>query len=291
MLGIVTNCDLRAAGSAANDTANNKVAESSPSPAKTPIETVNITETQPTDLSKIPTATYCELVKNAAEYDRKIVRLRVIYFIGFEKTYFYDSRCEKDSAPEAPENVPAQMWAEWDKTLMTKGDSDEAKMNRQLNGFGRKDVTVIGRFYSTNEQNERDAPNLFGHMNCCRFLFRIMRVEKVSNSNEKMAQTINDYGKLIKFAPLQKLEFADFTLEFKDDVQVFVAIPQPGKTLPKSGFRITRGNSSIMVWENEEGDNTPIKFEFGGANYRLEAGIYDKSGRLAKDELIVSKVN
>jgi hypothetical protein len=62
-------------------------------------------------------------------------------------------------------------------------------LNGKLKGFGRKDVTVIGRFNSTNEQNAPDAPTNFGHLNCCRFLFQIMRLEKivtqVSDEEEK----------------------------------------------------------------------------------------------------------
>jgi hypothetical protein len=136
-------------------------------------------EIEPTDSSKIPTVTYCDLIKNAAGYDRKIVRVRAIYFNAFERSYLYDERCEIDQPPTAPEIVPAETWAEWDKSLVTKGDSDQAKLNLQLNGFGRKDVTVIGRFNSTNAQGDANAPNLFGHMNCCRFQFQIMRLEKL----------------------------------------------------------------------------------------------------------------
>lgn len=133
----------------------------------------------PLNSSKIPTVSYCDLIKNAADYDKKIVRVRAIYFSDFEKEYLYDDRCESSQSPSAPEKVPAETWAEWDKTFVSKGDSDEAKLNRQLNGFGRKDVTVVGMFHSTNEQGDPDAPNLFGHMNCCHYQFSVMRVESI----------------------------------------------------------------------------------------------------------------
>ena len=142
-------------------------------------------QTEPIDLSGAQTVSYCELVKNPAQYDRQIVRVRAIYYTAFEKTYLYEERCETNQPPVAPEKVPAEIWAEWDKSLVTKGDSEEAVLNRQLNGFGRKDVTVIGRFNSTNAQNDANAPNLFGHMNCCRFQFLIMRAEKVSQIEMK----------------------------------------------------------------------------------------------------------
>jgi hypothetical protein len=34
---------------------------------------------------------------------------------------------------------------------------------------------------------------------------------------------------------------------------------------------------------------SPLKFKFAGADYELELGVSDKSGRLASDELIVWK--
>jgi hypothetical protein len=147
-----------------------------PEPAKT---NKNI-EPASTEISEIPTVTYCELIENAARYDKKIVRVRAIYFTAFERTYLYDETCKTDQPPTAPSKVPAQTWAQWDKTLITQSDSIEAKTNRQLYGFGRKDVTVVGRFESTNEQEGKaNAPNMFGHLNCCRYQFSIIRLEKI----------------------------------------------------------------------------------------------------------------
>ena len=139
----------------------------------------NNIETEPTDLSKVPTVLYCELIKNPSKYDHKIVRLRAIYFNAFERSYLYDQTCETDKSPTAPEKIPAETWAEWDKSFVSKGDSEEAKLNRGLTGFGRKDVTLIGKFNSTNEQGKSDGPNLFGHLNCCRFQFKIMLLESI----------------------------------------------------------------------------------------------------------------
>lgn len=289
-LGILTNCHSKTAGSTRNDNTNNRLVNSLPATDKTPSENANKIETMTTDLSKTPTVSYCDLVKNAAVYDHKIVRLRAIYFTGFEKMYLYDSRCEKGSAPEAPENVPAEMWVQWDKSLVSTGDSDEAKMNRQLNGFGRKDVTLIGKFDSTREKDDSSATNLFGHLACCRFQFLIMRVEKVENLDGKTAEIKNNYNERIKFTPAQKLEFADFSLEFSGSTMVLTGKPMPNENLPQYFFRISRGKDSIVVWGNGANDSTPLKFEFGGAKYQLESGINDLSGRLAKDELIIRKI-
>lgn len=142
------------------------------------------TELTQMDLDQAQKVTYCELIQNPVKYDRRIVRLRAIYFTGFEKQYLYDERCQEEQPPVAPEKVPAQMWTQFDKSFVLKGDSDEAVLNRQLNTFGRKDITVTGRFYSTNEQGDSNAPNLFGHLNCCRFQFLITRLEKINLSSD-----------------------------------------------------------------------------------------------------------
>ena len=154
-------------------------------PMTMPTNTNKNIETAPVDLSKIPTVSYCDLIKNAAEYDKKIVRVRAIYFNEFERSFLYDKTCKTDQPPSAPEKVPAETWAQWDKSLVSNGDSIEAKTNRQLNGFGRKDVTIIGRFDSTNEQGNTNAPNLFGHLNCCRYQFSIMKLERLDSDIKK----------------------------------------------------------------------------------------------------------
>jgi hypothetical protein len=177
MPGTLINCASKAAGSIETSNMNEKVADNLPAPENTPVQNSDNLGDIPVDSSKIPTLTYCELVKDAAAYDKKIVRVRAIYSNEFERSYFYDSRCEKGESPEAPKKVPGEIWAECDKSLATEGDSIQAKLNREIKGFGRRDVTAVGRFQSTGEQNDQTAPNRFGHLNCCRFQFRIMRVE------------------------------------------------------------------------------------------------------------------
>lgn len=176
-LGLLTSC---AKSPETKAIAANQTNENDKKPPTTPtINSDGKDKSPPRDLSKIPTVTYCDLVKNAADYDKKIVRVRAIHFNGFEQIYLYDDRCEINQPSAAPDKVPAETWAEWDRSFVSKGDFDEAKLNRQLNGFGRKDVTVVGMFHSTNERGDADAPNLFGHLNCCRFQLSIMRVEKI----------------------------------------------------------------------------------------------------------------
>ena len=139
---------------------------------QTPSNVNSSTEIKPLELSKIPTVTYCELIKNSADYDRKIVRVRGVYFNGFERMFFYDEHCVKGEPPQAPEKIPAETWIEWDRDYALKDDSDEAKQYRAVKSGERKDVTVIGKFYGTRDINNTGSG---------KHQFRIMRVEKVSN--------------------------------------------------------------------------------------------------------------
>lgn len=288
VFGTLTNCNSEAISSDMSN-ANNDIAKHSSLPIKMPTKNENEIEPQPTNLSEIPTLTYCDLIKDASTYDKKIVRLRAIYFNEFERTYLYDSHCEKVEQPESPEKIPAETWAEWDKSFVTEGDSDEAKMNREIKGFGRKDVTVIGRFYSTDEQNDPNAPNRFGHMNCCRFQFRIMRVEKVVILEKKVAKATYSFGTRVKYALGQKLDFADLTLEFIGERRVPVS-PQSARQFVFYDFKAKQTDEEkIVSWSSGTGDIAPTKFESGGTHYQLELGISDKIGRLANNELIVWK--
>src|SRR5689334_526217 len=45
-------------------------------------------------LAHLPTITYCQLVKNAASNDKKLVRVRGVYVVGFEGSLFDDATCD-----------------------------------------------------------------------------------------------------------------------------------------------------------------------------------------------------
>lgn len=130
------------------------------------------TEIEPPDWSKVPTVTYCELIKNAAQYDRKIVRVRGIYFNGFERMFFYDERCVKGEPPNAPKNIPAETWIQWDNDYSRKDISETAKIYRAVKSGERKDVTVVGKFYGTRDINNTGSG---------KHQIRIVRVEKILN--------------------------------------------------------------------------------------------------------------
>ncbi len=124
------------------------------------------------DASKIPTVTYCELIKNAADYDRKIVRVRGVYFNGFERMFFYDEHCVKNEPPTAGKDIPAETWIEWDDDYGRQDRSHEAKQYHAVKSGERRDVTVIGKFFGTRDINNTGSG---------KHQLRVMLVENVSN--------------------------------------------------------------------------------------------------------------
>jgi hypothetical protein len=115
---------------------------------------------------EVPTITACKLVENAERFDQKVVRVIGIYDNGFERSYLYDLDCNIGDRGRQP------VWVGRDKSFVVKGETDEAKMNRTISGFGRWRVTVVGRFVRAK------APGRFGRMGCCQYEFDFMRIEK-----------------------------------------------------------------------------------------------------------------
>ncbi len=155
-----TACGTQATGTNqvnfSNDNSNNR----SPTVSPKELENSPKTELPPLDSSKIPMVTYFELIKNAADYDRKIVRVRGVYFNGFERMVFYDEHCVKGEPPTAGKNIPAETWIEWDADLARQDDSAEAKKYHAVKSGERKDVAVVGKFTARATSTTRAAANI-----------------------------------------------------------------------------------------------------------------------------------
>jgi hypothetical protein len=126
------------------------------------------------DDKSIPKVTYCELIKHPEKYDDKVIEVTAIYGNGFEKSYLYD----KDLCNKGIDQP--QTWAAYDKSFIREGDSEEAKTNSAISGFGVWEVTAIGRF-------KRAKEGRYGHLGCCLFEFdfmKILRSKKVSDRAE-----------------------------------------------------------------------------------------------------------
>ena len=123
------------------------------------------------DDQDVPKVTYCELLKHPKKFDDRVVEVTAIYGNGFEKSFLYD----KDLCKKGIEQP--QTWVAYDKSFVMDGDSEEAKTNSAISGFGEWEVTAIGRFQRAKE------PGRFGHMACCLYQFNFMKIvrsEKLS---------------------------------------------------------------------------------------------------------------
>ena len=89
--------------------------------------------------ANIPTVDYCELLRNPALYDQKVIRVRTIYVrSGSDTSKFYDFRCDQSGST----------WVEFDGSYAsrTKGNHVRtlARMERESQPrWGRPHVTVI----------------------------------------------------------------------------------------------------------------------------------------------------
>ena len=167
----LTNCAALSASKPNADSPRSSANDKNPITTPTPPPNIN-TEIEPLDWSKVPTVTYCELIKNPADYDRKIVRVRGIYFNGFERMFFYDEHCVKNEPPQAPKNIPAETWIQWDDDYRRKDVSEEAKTYHAVKSGERKDVTIVGKFYGTRDINNTGSG---------KHQLLILRVERILN--------------------------------------------------------------------------------------------------------------
>jgi hypothetical protein len=118
---------------------------------------------------QVPTVTYCELMKNPKRYHDKVVRVNALFARDFEVSSLYD---QEDCTKGKPDYASlSSTWVGYDKTFVMDGDSDEAKNNQKVSGFGRWSITAVGRF------RRAEDPHRFGHLACCKYSFALMKIE------------------------------------------------------------------------------------------------------------------
>ena len=119
----------------------------------------------------VATVTYCELIKYPKRYHNKVVRIVAIFERGFERSSLSDEAgC--DSGKASAGTSQSDTWVSHDKSFIIDGDSDEAKLNQTVSGFGKWWLTAVGRF------RRAEGSQRFGHLRCCRYEFALMRIEK-----------------------------------------------------------------------------------------------------------------
>src|SRR5262245_25344737 len=69
---------------------------------------------------------YCSLIRQAASYDKKRVRVRAVYAVGFEHSFIYKSECRGRGAAEN------RVWVEFDDTFEKGSKADIIKRFDEL---------------------------------------------------------------------------------------------------------------------------------------------------------------
>ena len=119
----------------------------------------------------VATVTYCELIKHPKRFHNKVVRVTGIFEHGFEKSSLADEEVCSSGKPVAGA-AQSDTWVSYDKAFVRDGDSDEARSNQEVSGFGRWRLSAVGRF------RRAEGPQRFGHLGCCKYEFAFIRIEK-----------------------------------------------------------------------------------------------------------------
>jgi len=126
-------------------------------------------------IKQAPTVPFCELLRNSARYDKRIVRTQATFFRNMENAYLYDPSCGGENA---------YVWAEFDPAYVYTDDALKKKFDQVLCPtqpctIGRAQITVVGRF-------EGPTGGPYGHLNDYSFRFSFIRLEQADS-----AQTSN----------------------------------------------------------------------------------------------------
>jgi len=122
----------------------------------------------------VATVTYCELMKDPKRYHDKVVRVNALFGREFEQSsLFAEEDCSKGKPGSASQS---DTWVSYYKTFVFEGDSEEAKNNRAVSGFGTWSITAVGKF------RRAEGDQRFGHLACCKYDFALIRIE----SSEKL---------------------------------------------------------------------------------------------------------
>jgi hypothetical protein len=118
----------------------------------------------------VATVTYCELMKDPKRYHDKVVRVNALFGRDFEQSsLFSEEDCSKGKPDYASQSAT---WVSYYKTYVIDGDSEEAKNNRNVSGFGTWSITAVGKF------RRAEGDQRFGHLLCCKYDFALIRIEK-----------------------------------------------------------------------------------------------------------------
>lgn len=134
------------------------------------------------------TVDYCELIRKAAFYDKKLIRVRALYVVGFEAAYLYGPACREKAGGDD------RVWVEFDESFERSSEPEVAKKFQRLlkssrtNEYklSRVEVVFIGRFDGVKQAGEMKLANGqvfkfstgYGHMNAYDYQLTATSIEE-----------------------------------------------------------------------------------------------------------------
>jgi hypothetical protein len=118
-------------------------------------------------VNKAPTVSFCQLVRNPAQYDKLVVRTRALLRVDLENEVLYEPECD---SPES------HVWAAFDPSYVHSNQQLKEKLGELLRRTATSptrtvQVTIVGRFEGSNGKG-------YGHLDGYRYRFSIIRIEQ-----------------------------------------------------------------------------------------------------------------
>jgi hypothetical protein len=102
-----------------------------------------VTKFEPSVDTEVTTISFCDLLRDPAAYNKKVVRMSAILSTGFEV-----SRLENPACPDAP-----SMWAEFGVDSCTKSQLNKT-LEHLLRRDGSVEIVIIGQFNAPHGERE-----------------------------------------------------------------------------------------------------------------------------------------
>ena len=130
---------------------------------------------------KIPTVSYCELIRHPSRYNHKMVRVKANLFGGMEVSAFEDFQCNEDRS----------VWVEFDDAYKSCTTQETYKAFRSIfhgsESFGshKAEIVAVGRFEAA--KKFKNTPYAFGnsgfgHLNQYPYQFTVRCLEQMEES-------------------------------------------------------------------------------------------------------------
>jgi hypothetical protein len=140
----------------------------------------------------VPTVAYCDLIKDTATYDQKIIRVRAVYFKGFESSVFYDDACRGQETwvnfdPAYQESTEPKSWTSISASL--KPPSTKIPRGFTTGGGSKFLRSADSRgLKRTHEFDGKTYTSGFGHLDEYDYQLTILSIEDAKAVPKKAAK-------------------------------------------------------------------------------------------------------